>query len=369
MTPKEPHRILVRMPNWVGDLVMALPALEALRENFPRSTLVALARPWVTPLLGNHPCVDRVTVLHKGRGYPWDGIAVLKTVAEVRRTRFDLALLFQNAFEAALISRLAGIPVRIGYDTDGRGFLLSHPIPREREVLRRHQVEYYLHLIRAMGWKAEARDPRLHVSDRQRAAAESLLRAFGITDADLLVGLSPGAAYGPAKRWPAERFAAVGDRAAETWGAKVLVVGSGGEKEICDAVTLAMRTPAVNLCGRTNLDEVVGVIERCRAFVTNDSGLMHVAAALDVPLVAIFGSTDPEATGPRSSRARVIRQPMGCAPCLKPECSRGYACLRSIEPEEVWREIEALDSYGSNVRISFSLSPGASMRSRVPPEH
>jgi heptosyltransferase II len=336
------QRILVRMPNWVGDVVMALPALEALRQIFPRSTLVALARPWVTPLLENHPCVDRVMVLRKGRGYPWDGIALLKTVAEVRRTRFDLALLFQNAFEAALISRLGGIPVRIGYRADGRGLLLSHPIPRDREVLRRHQVEYYLHLIKAMGWKVETRDPRLHVSDRQRAAAEGLLKTFGITDADLLVGLSPGAVYGPAKRWPAERFAAVGDRAVETWGAKVLVVGSGGEKGICDAVTHAMKAPAVNLCGATNLAEAVGVIQRCRAFVTNDSGLMHVAAALDVPLVAIFGSTDPEATGPRSPKARVIRHSMGCAPCLKPECTRDYACLQSIEPEEVWRELETL---------------------------
>jgi heptosyltransferase-2 len=336
------HRILVRVPNWVGDLVMAFPALEALRENFPRSTLVALARPWVTPLLENHPCVDRVMVLRKGRGYPWDGIALLKTVAEVRRTRFDLALLFQNAFEAALISRLAGIPIRIGYGTDGRGFLLSHSIPRDREAKRRNQVEYYLHLIRAMNWKAETRNPRLHVGDRQRAAAEALLKAFGIADTDLLVGLSPGAVYGPAKRWPAERFAAVGDRAVETWGAKVLVVGSGGDKEICDAVTLGMRAPAVNLCGRTNLDEVAGVIQRCRAFVTNDSGLMHVAAALDVPLVAIFGSTNPEATGPRSPKARVIRHSMSCAPCLKPECTKNYACLQSIEAEEVWRELEAL---------------------------
>lgn len=342
MKEDEFHRILVRMPNWVGDLVMALPALEALREHFPRSTLVALARPWVTPLLENHPCVDRVMVLRKGRGYPRDAIALLKTVTEVRRSRFDLAFLFQNAFEAAMIARLAGIPVRIGYSTDGRGFLLSHAVPRDREVLRRHQVEYYLHLLRAMGWKAETRDPRLYVGDRQQAAAKALLEVFGIRDKDLVVGLSPGAAYGPAKRWPAGRFAAVGDRAAETWGAKVLVVGSGGDKEICDAVTLAMRSPAVNLCGRTSLDEVVGVIRRCRAFVTNDSGLMHVAAALDVPLAAIFGSTDPAATGPRSPKARVIRKPMDCAPCLRPECTREYACLRSIEPEEVWRELEAV---------------------------
>lgn len=340
--PSPIHRILVRVPNWVGDVVMALPALEALRENFPLSTLVALARPWVTPLLENHPCVDQVMVFHKGRGYPWDGVALLKTVAEVRRSRFDLALLFQNAFEAALITRLAGIPIRIGYSTDGRGFLLSHPVPRDREVLRQHQVEYYLHLMRTMNWKAESRDPRLHVGEKQQAAAESLLEAFGITNRDLLVGLAPGAVYGPAKRWPAQRFAAVGDRAVETWGAKIVVMGSGGEKEICEAVTLAMRTPAVNLCGRTNLHEAVGVIRRCRAFVTNDSGLMHVAAALNVPLVAIFGSTDPEATGPRSPKARVVRHPMSCAPCLKPECTKDYACLRSIEPEEVWGELETL---------------------------
>lgn len=336
------QRILVRMPNWVGDAVMALPALEALREDFPRSTLVALARPWVTPLLEGHGCVDRVMVFQKGRGHPRDGVELLRIVAELRRCRFDMAFLFQNAFEAALIARLAGIPVRIGYNTDGRGVLLSHPVPRDEEILRRHQVEYYLHLLRAMGWKAETRDPGLHVGDGQRAAADILLQASGVAAGDLLLGVAPGAVYGPAKRWPPERFAAVADRAVKAWGAKVVVVGSGGETGVCEAVVRAMQTPALNLAGSTSLDAAVGVIGRCRAFLCNDSGLMHVAAALDVPLVAIFGSTDPEATGPRSPKARVVRKPLPCAPCLKPECTKDYACLRAIEPEEVWRELEAV---------------------------
>jgi len=202
-----------------------------------------------------------------------------------------------------------------------------------------HQVEYYLSILRGMNWRAESRDPRLYLGERESTAARSLLRSCGVGDRDFLLGLAPGAIYGPAKRWPPERFAAVGDLAADRWGAKVVVMGSKGEGAICEAVTRAMVSPVLNLCGRITLGEAMAVIRRCRTFLTNDSGLMHVAAALDVPLVAIFGSTDPVATGPRNRRARVVRRPMPCSPCLKPECFEAYGCLTAIEPGQVWDEL------------------------------
>ncbi|MBN1102130.1 MAG: lipopolysaccharide heptosyltransferase II [Deltaproteobacteria bacterium] len=340
--PSKIHRILVRMPNWVGDVVMSLPALEALRENFPGCALAVLAKPWVVPLLEGHPCVDEVVVFRKRGTYPRDIVHLLKMASEIRSRRFDLAVLFQNAFEAALLARLAGIPRRVGYNTDGRGLLLSHAIPRKKEVLMQHQVEYYLSILRGMNWAAESRDPRLYVKERESTAVRSLLHSRGIGDRDYLLGLAPGAIYGPAKRWPPERFAAVGDMAANRWGAKVVVMGSKDEGTICEAVSVAMTSPVLNLCGRITLGEAMAVIGRCRTFVTNDSGLMHVAAALDVPLVAIFGSTDPVATGPRNRRARVVRRPMPCSPCLKPECTEGYGCLTAIEPGRVWDELVRL---------------------------
>jgi heptosyltransferase-2 len=341
------HRILIRTTNWVGDLVMSTPAIEAVRENFPGSTLAVLARPWVAPLLENHPAIDHVLPLKTGNSYFSHMVGIIKAAVLLRKKKFDLAIIFQNAFEAALLPYFGGIKFRIGYNTDGRGFLLSHAVIRDEEVLNVHQVDYYLSILRAMGWEAETRDPRLFVAEKDQEAVQSLLLSKGIGQEHFLLGLSPGAVFGPAKRWPAERFAAIGDWASDRWGAKVVVMGSQGETNICSAVSHSMKHEPVNLCGRTKLGEAMALIERCQFFVTNDSGLMHIAAALNVPMVAIFGSTDPVATGPRSEKARVIQKRVDCAPCLKPECPTDYRCMLGIEPEDVWRELEGLrDSLG-----------------------
>ena len=343
------QRILIRATNWVGDVVMSMPALEAVRVNFPESRLSVLARPWVMPLFKHHPAVDEVLPLHTGKGGLSDLNAVMKAVGLIRKFRFDLTVLFQNAFQAALISYLAGIGIRVGYNTDGRGLLLSHAIPRDPEVMKQHQVEYYLQILRGVGWDAVSKDPCLFVDKRDSEHVESMLLEKGVSPDDLVLGLSPGAVFGPAKRWPAERFSTIGNRASKQWGAKVVILGSGGEKEICLNVRNDMKSPSINLCGSTTLGEAMALIKRCDLFVTNDSGLMHVAAALGVPLVAVFGSTDPTATGPRSEKARVVRSEIDCSPCLKPECSKNYRCLTDISAEEVWEALVELKERHSDV--------------------
>jgi len=336
------HRILIRATNWVGDAVMSMPAFEAVRENFPKSHIAVLARPWVAPLYESHPAANEVISYTRGYGYWKDFSEFLRVIRLVRSLRFEMAVLFQNAIEAALIARLAGIKIRIGYNTDGRGFLLSHSVVRGKEVLKLHQVEYYLTVLRALGWDAPTKDPGLRASPESVTRARSLLSSRGIQDQDLVVGLSPGAAYGPAKRWPVERFAAIGDRAIRDWGAKVVVIGTEKEKALGETLISATAPGAVNFCGMTGLGDALALIKRCRLFVSNDSGLMHVAAALKVPTVAIFGSTDSVATGPRGKNARVVKQDLECSPCLKPECSSGYRCLLAVQPEDVWREMEKL---------------------------
>ncbi len=336
------RRILVRATNWVGDAVMSMPAFEAVRENFPESHITVLARPWVAPLYESHPAANEVIPYKRGHGYSKDFSEFLRIIRMIRSLRFDMAVLFQNAFEAALIARLAGIKVRVGYNTDGRGFLLSHSVVRGTEVLKKHQVEYYLTFLRALGWKAPTRDPMLRADPDSVTRVKSLLASKGIEDRDLLVGLSPGAAYGPAKRWPIERFAAIGDRAIKEWGAKVVVIGTEKERELGDTLTSATPPGAFNFCGMTGLGDALALIKRCRLFVSNDSGLMHVAAALKVPTVAIFGSTDSAATGPRGENARIVKQDLECSPCLKPECPVGYRCLLAVQPEDVWRSMETL---------------------------
>jgi heptosyltransferase-2 len=336
------HRILVRATNWVGDAVMSMPAFEAVRENFPESRITVLARPWVLPLYESHPAVNEVIPYKRGQGLMKDASEFLRVVRTVRALRFDMAVLFQNAFEAALIARLGGIKIRVGYNTDGRGFLLSHSVVRGTEVLKLHQVEYYLTFLRALGWHAPSRDPALRASPEAVERIRSLLSSKGVGDQDVLVGLSPGAAYGPAKRWPVERFAAVADRAIRMWGAKAVVIGTEKEKDLGETLVSAAAPGAFNFCGMTGLGDALALIKRCSLFVTNDSGLMHAAAALNVPTVAIFGSTDAVATGPRGKNARIVKHDMECAPCLKPDCPIGYRCLLTVQPEEVWRTMEEL---------------------------
>ena len=338
----EIRRILVRATNWVGDMVISLPALEAVREIFPESTITVLARPWVIPLLENHRAVDRIMPLEKGRGCLADLGEIIAVSRKIRSMGFDLAILFQNAFEAALLAYMGGVRFRIGYNTDWRGPLLTHSVVMDEGISRLHQVEYYLSILRAMGWEAKTRDPALSVGESDMDSIHAELLAEGIGRDDLVIGLSPGAIFGSAKRWPPERFAVVGDWAAERWGCKVAVMGSRGEQEICAAVACSMKNRPVNMCGKTNLRSAVALIKRCRYFVTNDSGLMHVGAALGVPMVAVFGSTDHLATGPRSSKARVVRHEVECAPCLRPVCPTDHRCMKGIEPERVWEELEHL---------------------------
>ncbi|MBC8418473.1 MAG: lipopolysaccharide heptosyltransferase II [Desulfobacterales bacterium] len=336
------RQILIRATNWVGDAVMTLPALEAVRENFPSSSITVMAKTWVEPIFNHHPAVDRVLIFNKGEGAFTGFGEMIRVVREIRKGRFDLAILFQNAFEAALLTYLGGAVQRLGYSTDGRGFLLTHRIILDDQVLKIHQSEYYLSILRGMGWGARSRDPALHVSQGDGEAADRILGSEGIKAGDLLIGLSPGAIFGGAKRWPPERFAEIGDRAVEEWGARVLVFGSCKERAICSGVCSSMRRKALNLCGRTSLSEVMGLISRCCFFVTNDSGLMHVAAALSVPTVAIFGSTDHITTGPRGPKTRIVRHETECAPCLKPECPTDHRCMSGIGSGEVWEAMEKM---------------------------
>jgi heptosyltransferase II len=340
--PSNIKRVLVRATNWVGDAVMTLPALDALRDAFPSRFIAVLAKPWVAPLYEHHPAVDRVLLLEKGEGMLRGLGGTIRCIRMLRRNQFDLAILFQNAFEAALLTFSAGVPLRVGYRTDGRGLLLTHGISRSRELLQVHQTEYYLSILRGMGWTGESRAPKLYVSAADRDAADAILLKQGILEGELLLGLGPGAIFGGAKRWPAERFAQIGDTAAREWGARVVIFGSATEKEICGRVRAAMQGPALDLSGQTSLGVAMGLVERCSFFTTNDSGLMHIAAALKVPTVAVFGPTDPVATGPIGPHTRIVRHDTSCAPCLKPECTEDHACMLGIHPKDVWEAMEAL---------------------------
>ena len=330
------RKILVRGTNWVGDALMTLPALAAVRRNFPSAEIHVLAKPWVGPIYGEHPAVDRVVALnrdaeHRGLMGLW------RLAGELKRENYDLAVLFQNAFQAALIAFMAGIPQRLGYNTDARGILLNRAIRMRPEDKQVHETEYYLRILERAGLEAPYAPPIFQPSEQALRTARNTLEGLRLIGSFLL-GIAPGAAFGTAKQWPAERFAQAADAVLSKTGGTAILFGSPKEAEVTARVKAVMTRPAVDLAGQTDLAAAAALIQRCQIFLTNDSGLMHLAAAVDVPLVAIFGSTNPVTTSPVSQKARLIRHEVDCSPCLKPHCDKAtHQCMDLVTADEVAR--------------------------------
>ena len=327
-----PTSLMVRATNWIGDGVMTTPALAGLRAAYPGARIVLLARPLVAELFRHHPDLDEVMVYERP-GRHEGAVGRIRLASELRRRRFDAALLLQNAFDAALIAFLARIPERAGYPTDGRRVLLSLPLPMPRDILERHEVEYYLCLLDGLGVPRPGRTVlKLFVTDEERAAMAGRLASLGIDRDAPVLAVNPGAAYGSSKRWYPDRFAAVADALSEEWGARVVVIGSAAEAPLAGDIQASMRKNAVNLAGKTTVREMMALLSLSSFLVTNDSGPMHVGAAFGVPLVAVFGPTDWRRTSPWSDRARVVRVGMDCSPCRRRECDRGHECMLAVTP-------------------------------------
>ncbi|ABB32570.1 lipopolysaccharide heptosyltransferase II [Geobacter metallireducens RCH3] len=333
--------ILVRAVNWLGDAVMTTPALRAIRESFPEARITVLANPLVAELFANHETVDAVHVYdRKGRHAGIRGR--IRLARELRAERFDLAILLQNAIDAALIARLARIPRIMGYRTDGRGMLLTHGAPVTIEAKKLHHVDYYLAMLSRFGIETGAKHLSLTVTREEKEGTARLLAAAGIGANDFVIGINPGATYGSAKRWYPERFAAVADELSLRWGARVVVTGGPGEAAIAADIAAAMTVPALVMAGKTSVRELMALIKRCDFFITNDSGPMHIAAAFSVPLVAVFGPTDHTTTSPWSDRAAVVRRDTDCAPCLLRECPTDHRCMTAVTMTDVVEAAERL---------------------------
>jgi heptosyltransferase-2 len=333
--------ILIRGTNWIGDAVMTLPAVRAIRNTFPGARLSVLAKPWVAEIFKLCKDVDEVIVFRSPG--PHSGITgKLKLAKELKAGQFDTAILLQNAIEAAIITWLAGIPVRAGYNSDGRGLLLTHSVQRTAAVRRVHQIQYYLEMVKSLGCLPAEANVHLHPGKEYENLSEKILREYGIRREGIIVGLAPGAAYGPAKRWLPERFAAAGDRLIEDLSAQVVLFGSNEDRKSADLVQQHANHRFINLSGKTNLKDAIAVISRCSLFISNDSGLMHVAGALNIPTVAIFGSTNPVTTSPVGERSVVIYKGASCSPCLKETCPTDFRCMEMISVEEVCETAKGL---------------------------
>lgn len=320
---------------------MSLPALRAVRQRFPEAEITVLAKPWVSDLYDGERSIDRVIAL-EGESGARDWKTKWDLIRRLRRGNFDLAVLFPNSFESAAVVRLAGVKRIIGYARDGRSFLLTDAIavPRRGEIAA-HERFYYLELLRRAGLIEtipETPEIRLDGISELRVRGEKL---FEMLKVELpVIGVSPGAAYGSAKRWLPERFAESSARLAAEVHGSVAVFGSSSEKALCEEVARAAK--GRNFAGATALRAFIEMTAACRVFLTNDSGAMHIASALGVPSVTVFGPTDEWATGPLGAAARLVREPVDCAPCLLRECPIDHRCMTRVTADRVVQAAHAL---------------------------
>ena len=347
------ERILVRAANWIGDAVMSLPALDELKSVFPDAAITVLAKPGVAPIFENNPSVSDIFIYdsvgaHKGLN------GRMRLAGVLRERDFTLAVLFQNAFEAALIAFLAGIPRRIGYARDLRSVFLTDPVEVTAEIKKVHQVYYYLNIIKELGG-ADVLDPlpKISLTRAEEERADAFLSALGIDKGIPIVGGSPGASYGPAKRWAPENFSYVLNALSIATGAVPLIFGSKEDQAIAEEVSEGLSVEHHNLAGKTSLREFMAIAKRLELFLTNDSGPMHIGAALGTATLAIFGSTSVELTGPLGPRVKVVSDTLDCAPCFERECPDGhYECLTNVDPERVFDvALSFMDSEKKEVSI------------------
>jgi lipopolysaccharide heptosyltransferase II len=339
-----PERILVKAVNWLGDLVMSLPALRALRRAFPDALLAVLVKGELAGFFDGLSEADEVLPysIRRGLGGLNDR---RKIIGVIRARRFDLGVVMPNSLESALWMAAAGVPRRAGFIAQGRGPLLTHKARAPREALDGQQARYWLAMVHeTLGVSGDIADFALSPHPAYVDRMAKWLRASRRRPDQPFVAIAPAAAYGPAKEWPAASFAALIDLLADRRGIEAVLIGAPGERRKCEEVARLSHAGATVTAGETGVAELVALLSLARGFVGNDSGAAHVAGALRIPTVAIFGSTNPLRTGPLGPGVRVIWRRLECSPCLARRCRFGhYNCLRQVEPVEA---LEALRELG-----------------------
>ena len=357
MTADQIKRVVVRGTNWVGDSIMTIPALRALRRILPDASITLAVRPGAKGIFSEVDFIDEVLVYDRRNAF-----SVFGQIREWKKREFDLAVLFQNAFEAALIPFLAGVPVRLGYATESRQAMLTHPLPLPDWRSTKHEVFYYLYLITALeqllfrtSTVCEGDpDVSLSISESRKSEASGVLRSHGVSEEKSVVAICPGSINSRAKRWPAEAYAALADRLIEDR-RNVVLIGSKDEIDVTNEVAQRMRHRPVVLTGKTTLDQITAVLGLVDLVVTNDTGPAHIAAALGCPTIVIFGPTNPLTTRPFSPKAEIIRHPPDCAPCMLRDCPIDHRCMTAITVDEVFEHSHALLKRGSFAKTVRSL--------------
>jgi heptosyltransferase II len=337
-------RILIRATNWVGDAIIALPALRAVRAKFPDARISIVARPYVADIYRDQAiCDELISYDPKGEHRGWQGRELL--AKELRIRNFDVALLLQNAFDAAWLAWRARVPQRIGYARDARSILLTKaiPVPKQGEIPP-HEKFYYLELLRRSGWIDTLPDDThitLRVSDASRQRAAVTLLEAGTRSNALRIAVGAGASYGSAKCWPPDRFAKALNGILSRTDADIVLFGTATEAQVSSAISKDLCRPPIDLTGKTPIAELPALLSQCHLFLGNDSGAMHVASAVGLPIVAVFGPTDPNGTAPVTPWATIVQQKPYCSPCFLRRCPTDHRCMTAVLPEMVETAIRA----------------------------
>ena len=329
-------KILFRATNWVGDAIMALPALRAVRARFSDAEIAIVARPYVADIYRDQQICNQLI------NYDADGIHAgysgrERLADELRAQKFDVALLLQNAFDAAWLAWRANIPERIGYARDGRSLLLTKPVPVPKPGdIPPHEKFYYLELLRRVGWMDSLPDESfiaMTVPEVKRRRAAEFLVESGARPHALRVAIGAGASYGSAKCWPPPRFTELASRLQAQNDADVILFGTAAESAVSNAIAAGMRQPPIDLAGKTAIADLPALLSQCHLFIGNDSGAMHVAAAVGLPVVAVFGPTDPLGTAPVTPRYTIVQEKPYCSPCFLRRCPTDHRCMTKVTPD------------------------------------
>jgi heptosyltransferase-2 len=326
------NRILLRSPNWLGDVILSFPVARALKQIYPQAEITVVAKNSISDIWETRPEISRIVIAPRHHSLS----ALSSWGNELKNDKYDLGILLTNSLSTALEMKYAGVSELIGYAYGFRNHLLTYPVAPPDKVPR--MVDYYLHLLEPL---AEGNTfngiPDFYVSEKARQSVQELLVKEGISTGNLLIGMNPGAAYGGAKCWPSHRFTELGKQLADKYKAKILLFGAPGDKQFLEGLAHKIGPNAVNMAGKTNLIQLAACLKQCNLFITNDSGPMHLAAALETPLLAFFGPTDWESTSPvGKGKIKVLRHPVDCSPCLMRECPRNHECMSLISVEEAF---------------------------------
>lgn len=334
-----PLNIFVKGLNWVGDAIISTPTLTHLRHCYPDAKITLMVRPWVAAVYEHNPDINDLWVHDDAASLG----AFLKAVNMVRMGRFSIGVALPNSLRSAMLLYAGNIPYRFGFKRGGRSLLLNRGVAVKDEYLEEHQVFYYLHILEEICGKPSQRAHLvLRPGEVEREEVRRLLAQMGLDRGRPLIGIAPGSINSNAKRWLPERFAALADRLAKETGAEILLLGSGKEKEVLDRVATQCEVVVHNVGGKVNLAQAIALTERLAGLVCNDSGSMHIGAAMRIPTVAVFGPTEFNTTYPFSNLATLVRKDTDCAPCMLRECPIDHRCMTGVEVDEVFEALKKM---------------------------